>query len=60
VLAGIWAWRHHFDNRDIVVAIAPDNGERYLDTIYNDNWVRNHFGQEALAAALDTLMLSNA
>jgi len=54
VLAGIWAWRHHFDNRDIVVAIAPDNGERYLDTIYNDNWVRNHFGQEALAAALDT------
>lgn len=26
------------------VAILPDRGERYLDTIYNDDWVRSHFG----------------
>ncbi|MFI6844222.1 2,3-diaminopropionate biosynthesis protein SbnA [Kitasatospora sp. NBC_00085] len=24
--------------------ILPDRGERYLDTIYNDDWVTSHFG----------------
>ncbi|HEX3560527.1 MAG TPA: 2,3-diaminopropionate biosynthesis protein SbnA [Pyrinomonadaceae bacterium] len=28
-----------------VVAIFPDRGERYLDTIYSDEWVREHFGE---------------
>jgi cysteine synthase A len=27
------------------VLIFPDRGERYLDTIYNDTWVREHFGE---------------
>ena len=26
------------------VAIFPDRGERYLDTIYSDGWVSEHFG----------------
>jgi N-(2-amino-2-carboxyethyl)-L-glutamate synthase len=26
------------------VAILPDRGERYLDTIYSDAWVLDHFG----------------
>jgi 2,3-diaminopropionate biosynthesis protein SbnA len=26
------------------VAVFPDRGERYLDTIYSDAWVREHFG----------------
>ena len=26
------------------VAILPDRGERYLDTIYSDTWVEEHFG----------------
>jgi 2,3-diaminopropionate biosynthesis protein SbnA len=26
------------------VAIFPDRGERYLDTIYSDTWVAEHFG----------------
>lgn len=26
------------------VAIFPDRGERYLDTIYSDSWVEEHFG----------------
>lgn len=36
--------------RDIIpagatcVAIFPDRGERYLDTIYSDGWVEQHFG----------------
>lgn len=25
--------------------ILPDRGERYLDTIYSDSWVREHFGE---------------
>jgi cysteine synthase A len=31
------------------VCIAPDMGDRYLDTVYNDAWVLQHFGPEALA-----------
>ncbi len=27
-----------------VVALLPDRGERYLDTIYSDEWVRQHVG----------------
>ena len=26
------------------VVILPDRGERYLDTIYSDEWVNEHFG----------------
>lgn len=29
------------------VAIFPDSGERYLDTIYSDSWVKEHFGDVA-------------
>lgn len=28
-----------------VVAIIPDNGERYLDTVYSDDWAARHFPQ---------------
>jgi 2,3-diaminopropionate biosynthesis protein SbnA len=28
----------------VCVAIFPDRGERYLDTIYSDDWVEEHFG----------------
>lgn len=31
-----------------VVAIFPDGGDRYLDTIYSDPWVAEHFGADAL------------
>jgi 2,3-diaminopropionate biosynthesis protein SbnA len=29
----------------VVVAILPDRGERYLDTLYSDDWVLSHFGE---------------
>ena len=29
------------------VMIIPDRGERYLDTIYSDTWVEEHFGDVA-------------
>ncbi|MGW4272771.1 2,3-diaminopropionate biosynthesis protein SbnA [Streptomyces seoulensis] len=28
-----------------VVLVFPDRGDRYLDTIYSDDWVRAHFGE---------------
>jgi cysteine synthase len=27
------------------VVILPDRGERYLDTVYSDSWVKEHFGE---------------
>lgn len=36
------------------MAIAPDLGERYLDTVYQDQWVSDLYGpgvlQEAVSA----------
>lgn len=29
------------------VVILPDRGERYVDTVYSDSWVREHFGEVA-------------
>jgi len=28
------------------VVVLPDRGERYLDTIYSQEWVRKHFGDQ--------------
>ena len=30
------------------VAIAPDLGERYLDTVYQTNWVQELYGNDVL------------
>lgn len=48
VLAGAAAW---FATHDAVtgsaVALAPDLGERYLDTIYHQTWVESAYGMTA-------------
>lgn len=44
VLAGIRQYASRIERDACVVAISPDMGDRYLDTIYNDEWCRNHFG----------------
>jgi len=48
VVAGVRAWAKNILPDDVVVAISPDMGERYLDTIYSDPWVLAHFGPAAL------------
>lgn len=48
VLAGIQKWAQHIRPDDVVVAISPDMGERYLETIYSDDWVSHRFGPTAL------------
>ncbi len=32
-----------------VVALSADLGDRYLDTVYDDAWVTEHFGAAAAA-----------
>jgi N-(2-amino-2-carboxyethyl)-L-glutamate synthase len=51
VVAGVQAWADDIRPDDVVVAISPDMGERYLDTIYSDDWVLAHFGAAALRAS---------
>lgn len=36
--------RHLIRPGAVCAAILPDRGERYLDTIYSDEWVARHFG----------------
>jgi 2,3-diaminopropionate biosynthesis protein SbnA len=50
VLMGLDALKHEIEPGATCVAILPDRGERYLDTIYSDAWVREHFGAAQLAA----------
>jgi 2,3-diaminopropionate biosynthesis protein SbnA len=37
--------------RPLVVAVSPDMGDRYADTIYNPEWVDRHFSPAARDAA---------
>lgn len=43
VLAGVREMAGSLPAGATVVAVAPDAGERYLDTIYNDEWVSRLF-----------------
>jgi cysteine synthase A len=52
VVGGAVRWLARHDGGDLTaVAIAPDLGERYLDTVYHDGWVENVFGADVLAPA---------
>src|SRR6185436_19267170 len=44
VLAAIEAVQGRIPTGSAVVAILPDRGERYLETLFSDAWVREHFG----------------
>lgn len=45
VMCAVARWRERLDEQATVVAISPDMGERYLDTVYDDAWVRERFGR---------------
>ncbi|GAA2425078.1 2,3-diaminopropionate biosynthesis protein SbnA [Streptomyces glaucus] len=51
VIDGARTWLERNDPQRTLraVCIAPDMGDRYLDTVYDDAWVVEHFGPEALA-----------
>lgn len=48
VLSGVHRWRERIATGAVVVAISPDLGERYLDTVYDDTWVRERFGDKPM------------
>ena len=51
VVSGAMSWLAAHDADDLTaVAIAPDFGERYLDTDYQSNWLADLYGEEVLAA----------
>jgi len=41
VLGGIRQIADQFGPNDNIVGIIPDGGERYIDTLFDDTWVRN-------------------
>ncbi|MGV9293206.1 2,3-diaminopropionate biosynthesis protein SbnA [Amycolatopsis sp. NPDC003676] len=51
VVAGALHWldRHAHGESFTAVAVAPDLGDRYLDTVYHDQWVADLYGDAALA-----------
>ena len=44
VLAAIERLADRIPAGAVVVGLLPDRGERYLDTLFSDDWVRSHFG----------------
>lgn len=44
VIAAVGGMQSELPDDAVVVAIFPDRGDRYLQTVYNDSWVREHFG----------------
>ena len=50
VVSGAMAWLARHDGEELTaVAIAPDLGERYLDTVYQAHWVEELFGADTMA-----------
>jgi cysteine synthase A len=51
VVSGAMGWLARHDDGDLTaVAIAPDLGERYLDTVYQSNWLRDLYGEDVLSS----------
>ncbi|MFF2331484.1 MULTISPECIES: 2,3-diaminopropionate biosynthesis protein SbnA [unclassified Streptomyces] len=49
VISAATDWMARHDARELTaVAIGPDLGERYLDTIYQTNWLQGLYGEEVL------------
>jgi cysteine synthase A len=52
VVSGATGWLAEHDTRDLTaVAIAPDLGERYLDTIYQSTWLEDLYGRDILESS---------
>jgi cystathionine beta-synthase len=52
--------REHLKDDDVMVIILPDHGTRYLNKIYNDEWMKNHgFLEAEFATARDIIKSRN-
>ena len=55
VVSGAMGWLTLHGSQDLTaVAIAPDFGERYLDTVYQANWVQDLYGEAVLGSDAPT------
>ena len=51
VVSGAMDWLSRHDAGGLTaVAIAPDLGERYLDTVYQTNWIEAIYGNDVLSS----------
>ncbi|MEA2619030.1 MAG: N-(2-amino-2-carboxyethyl)-L-glutamate synthase [Chloroflexota bacterium] len=51
VVSGAMDWLAGHDARELTtVAIAPDLGDRYLDTVYQPSWVEGLYGEHVLGS----------
>ena len=51
VVSAATQWLAAHDEEDLTaVALSPDMGERYLETIYQSNWVADLYGDEVLTS----------
>jgi 2,3-diaminopropionate biosynthesis protein SbnA len=58
VVSGALSWLARHDGHDLIaVALAPDLGERYLDTIYRPGWLHDVYGEGVLSS--DDLIASS-
>jgi cysteine synthase A len=49
VVSAACSWLEKHDSEKLTaVAISPDLGERYLDTIYQTGWLKDHFSEDLL------------
>ena len=45
MVSGALDWLNRHDAHELTtVAISPDLGEHYLETVYTDEWVLEHYG----------------
>lgn len=49
--AARWLERNGAGPETTAVALAPDLGERYLDTVHNEQWVSDIYGADVIASA---------
>ncbi|MET9662595.1 2,3-diaminopropionate biosynthesis protein SbnA, partial [Streptomyces sp. NPDC006510] len=55
VISGATDWLARHDTRELTaVAVGPDLGERYLDTIYQTNWLQDLYGEDVLDSGKET------
>jgi 2,3-diaminopropionate biosynthesis protein SbnA len=48
VVAGALAWLDRHEEPVTAVAVAPDLGDRYLDSVFDAKWLLDHYGPAAL------------
>ena len=58
ILSAIRKIKHTIPSGSKCIMIMHDRGERYLDTIYSDEWVKEHFGEESLMFNWDEVLMT--